>query len=525
MKHKNYFHTICMALLSAMFLAACSSNEDSIEQAATNPQEKVCILHWDAPAPGFESENQTRATTDWTNGSKVYIRLKANNNTYKIAATYTSGIWVIDGDVSSIPTNTASATAEIYYFENPTSATSSRVNLSEQSIVYYGTGTYTHPAVAEFYVSVKINPMTWRMRFLGSSSAKSISLDGSNTDIEYYTSYDISTGSLSKAQKDVALTTGSNNYTPYIYGVFKNSGNNTLRYTVSNGYFYRTVKSSDLQVAGSGYCQIPTTSNYASAGWQYVANSSSANAKVEPNFLVEFTDGMVTDFKASNDVAYWYFDIFNTANNSDADVIANLKKQNQFMANQAGYGFRATGESFFSPNTTYYLYTIAYDSNGNQGELQKFTFKTKATNLPLATVSNITPGTNDEGKSTWHYDVTMSNGAAQYYLLTDESDDTYTDDPHFIAWICNYGIQTSNTNYAYGPIDWEGVSEGRTKSKLTVCTWAINSSGTVGNHYVGYYPAKSTTRSTDINYVLDGKQISYKPVNMKNYRITEIKKR
>ena len=513
-----------MAILSTMFLAACSSNDDSLDQAA-NPQEEVCILHWDAPAPSFESDNQTRATTDWVNGSKIYIRLKANNSTYLLGATYTSGYWIVDGNVSAVPTTATSATAEIYYFENPGSATSSRVNLNEQSIVYYGTGTYSHPAAAEFYVNVKINPVTWRLRFLGSSSANSISLDGSNTDIEYYTSYDINAGTLTKAQRDVALTTGSNNYTPYIYGVFKNSGNNTLRYTTSNGYFYRTIKSSDLQVAGSGYCQIPTASNYASAGWQYVANSSSSNAKVEPDFLVTFTDGIVTDFKASNDVAYWDYMIYNKNTDSDTEIINSFKEGEKIPAEEAEYVFRMIDSDFFFPNTTYYLYTIAYDKNGNHGELQKITFKTRATTLPLASITSVVPSSQN-GTAIWDINMSLTNSATGFYLFASEDNVNYNYDSHLIAWLSYYGIMKDNQDYAYGPIEGEGEGEGslhlrRSGSVLSIVTWAINSSGTVGNYSAGYYPAKSTARAKEVNYILNNKIGIPKP-NLSNYKILKI---
>ena len=156
------------------------------------------------------------------------------------------------------------------------------------------------------------------------------------------------------------------------------------------------------------------------------------------------------------------------------------------------------------------------------GELVKHTFKTRANNLPLATVSNFEQSISEkDGSNIWLYDITMSNGAVAYYLYSDESDETYTDDSHFTAWFCYYGILTQNQNYAYGPVDWETVGHGRSKSKLTVCTWAINSSNTVGNYYCGYYPTKSTARAKEVNYVLDGIQSDCIPMK-KNVRITKV---
>lgn len=265
MNYKNLFKQMSLAMVLALGFAACSeedaavfenTNRFPVDSLIINKQE-VYNMHLDCAPPDFEGQT-TRATTDWDNGSIIYLKL---GSTYGTAVyNKASGVWTVTAN-GSLATTTTNQTCTAYYFEGTGSASTSSVELKATTAIYQGTGTYTHPTADDVYVSAKLSPLTWRLCF----KERSVTLNGSKSDIKYYSSFNPANHNMPLSQMgEVSLSNGQ-----YVYGTFAYTGSteNTVAVTTDNTYT-RTIKGNQLSAKESGTLTAPTSSNYGTLGWK-----------------------------------------------------------------------------------------------------------------------------------------------------------------------------------------------------------------------------------------------------------------
>jgi hypothetical protein len=146
------------------------------------------------------------------------------------------------------------------YFDNPQFASSSVVQLGESTGIYEDANAKYVFADGALSVTANLSPKVGRIRFAGENN-DSITVYG----ITHYTSYDVSNGkytqSLGAVKKKI-----TNNYTPYIYGVFTDSSQPRLNVITKVSGFTRMPSSSIMQAGQSGYMSVPTESSH--NGWQ-----------------------------------------------------------------------------------------------------------------------------------------------------------------------------------------------------------------------------------------------------------------
>ena len=492
MKYKNLFRLTGMAFAVAMTFAACSQDDAIAEapQPAADEQPSgnqfVYTLHLDCDAPAADG-TQTRATTSWANGSKIYLKFGSTYGT----ATYstTSQDWTIVTNGSLAATSSATS-CSAYYFVNPYSESSTEVTLTPKSAIYQGQGTYTHPSGGDVYVKATLSPKTWRMRFNGAS----VRLLGSKSDLKYNSSFNLSSGSFSMStMTDIDLTS-----TEYVYGQWNNtSGNNTLVVQNGNDTYKKTVKGSNIQAPASVYFTAPNSSNYSTYGWEKSGGSTAdPNLYLKPDMFVLLTTGFATAWTVGSNTSYCY-DI--TMKKSEADS----KNEDQLLEELMKYSSSAASDisetvswnDKLSANTDYYLLTVAFNSSGSHSEIYKYAFHTPADNQPLAEISNLRSGTQD-GTAKWQLSITLKNGASNYYLIDDNRDVFFTNDDFYYAWCCYRWINTGQVTDTYnftGGVNWNRNNETQT----TVLTWALTSSNQLaGKVCVARAQASSSARST-----------------------------
>lgn len=260
----NLFKKMSLAMILALSFAACSeedvavvekSNRFSVDSVITTRQ-VVYNMHLNCAPPDFEGTT-TRATTDWANGSIIYLKL---GSTYGSAVyNKASDVWTVTAN-GSLATTTTDQTCTAYYFEGAGNASSSNVELKPTTATYQGTGTYTHPTADDIYVSATLSPMTWRLCF----KERSVTLNGGKSDIKYYSSFNPTNHSIPLSlMPETYLSNGQ-----YVYGSFTYSGSteNTITVTTDNTY-KRTIKGNQLAVKESGTLTAPISSNYGTLGW------------------------------------------------------------------------------------------------------------------------------------------------------------------------------------------------------------------------------------------------------------------
>lgn len=260
----------------ATTLVACSANEDfenGLLQATDTITEKgyIYTVRMNCEIED-NNDSKTRGGFSWEDGASVYLNFETNNSSITGKATYnkTTGSWTISLD-NPLRVTSDIIKCQAYYFVNPVSEEKTQVSLSENTSVYQGEGTYSHPTTTDIFVTVTLKPKTWRLRFNGNANSQ-LTIQGVYSDLKYYTKFNINDGSYSSTKKDISLIIGNNGYTPYIYGTFENAKtDNSLTITTPDeNVFFRTIDGTKLQSKGSGYLTYPTLSNYSSYGWNIV---------------------------------------------------------------------------------------------------------------------------------------------------------------------------------------------------------------------------------------------------------------
>ncbi len=480
MKYKNLFKTMGSALAVALSFTSCSQDESIMEKQVSPSSEAVAdgpqvyTLHLDCQAPGYDDE-KTRATTTWANGSTIYLRFGSVAGT----AVYSSstGEWTLSVP-NSLATTTSETSCQAYYFDNPGQRTSTQVTLTEKTAIYQGTGTYTKPSASDIYVNATLSPLTWRLRFNGSS----VLLEGSKSDLNYYSAYNLSSGELTSSKMgDVDLTQSD-----YVYGTLAKTGDNTI-YVQTDAEYHRTIKSSNLQAKQSKYLTAPNSSNYESKDW-IPEGPIDYSATIQANLFCPFTDAMVTDFKLGSTAVQFSYQVMDkqTAESYDDDaVVAYVQGQTSYSV--ADYGDNIFGRWNLNANTEYYLCAVATNSSGVRGPVTRYLFKTLATTLPYAEISNVQL---ESTKATC--DVAMKNLATKYYITAWTSESIYSGNWHWPAYYLFDDIKSGEED----AVDWGSVqwTLNNAVSYFTVCTWAADASGNLGNCQIAYSTSTSSAR-------------------------------
>ena len=503
MKTKDFFRLSLMMVMGLTF-AACSQSDDVASEQNTTQQMVGTdgLYHYtmqlNCSVPSDDAADGTRAVTyDWANGSTIYVRFNTSGSSYvNGTATYNSSqkSWNISS-ASSLSANSSALKCELYYFVNPVSVGSSVITLDEKTACYYTTSaTYVCTSSNVISVSGNLNRKTWRMRFKGTNGT-TVSLPSSENDIKYLSSFNRQTGGFADSPKDVQLTVNSSGYTDYIYGTFINSGSNSIRIensAVKDYYFTRSLTSSQLAVGESAYLTIPTEYSY--SGWERKQKDSvDPNAWVQVENPATFTDGIVMKFKfgsTANSFDYMVYTKSAADSRTDDVLVSEIFEDTPYSSEYFDHYFKNTKSSFYSANTEYCLCAIAKNSSGQRGPILRYNFKTNATNLPYAEISNVKAASSTK----WTYSIALKNSAKSYYLATSTDEDDYNGDWHWFAYyVYLWGIGGQLETH-----DWTSVATTLNSGScnlLTVCTWGLDSSNKFGNPNVAYGSANSSSRS------------------------------
>ena len=508
MNKKFLFYSISLIMMLGLTFTACTNNEELVDNSLMPQIDEhgyyVYDLDLNCDTPDYDEEGTTRAVSyTWEDNATLYVRFKDGSSYIPGTATYnkTSNKWTVKASSSLSITNDA-IECRVFYFENPASVTDDVVNLTEQTIIYFTTtATYKHPTSSSISITATLRPYTWRMRFKGTNGTK-IKLPGNENGINYYTTFERKTGYFTHEKRDVTLSV-SGGYTPYIYGEFESFFNSDvtdnpitlINNTYPNYKFSRTMKMSDLSFGTSGYFNIPTSSSY--SGWvrTVIEDGPVTNCAVGTKDMVTFTDAIVTGWNVETNVDKFYYKIYTSLLSSytDEEIISSLKSQGTMRKAQDVEGYIYLLDNL-SPNTTYYLYTVGLDSNGKPGTISIIGFKTLSSSLPYAEISNIQAASSTK----WTFDITLKNNAQLYYLLvsTDESD--YNMNWHFMGYFAHQ-MATSGQLDTYNWSSVQTTVSSGSCSVITICTWGVSSSGSIGDCRVSRGSVSSAPQWTSIH--------------------------
>ena len=213
-----------------------------------------CIDHFDA---------LTRAvTSEWDSGAKLYIKFVTASSIIDGIATYRkyADMWEVqyNGSITEGQTNYC----EVYYFDNPQSASTTDVTLSAQSAVFSDNQASYLFEDGVVKLTAHLKPLTGRLRFRG-TAGQQVSFSG----LMWYSGYNITANKFSMKAAEMTLTVASDGYTPYVYATFESPSYPQLRVDSGDEYFtyLKTFDSSVLATGKSGYLDITSRD-----GWKLV---------------------------------------------------------------------------------------------------------------------------------------------------------------------------------------------------------------------------------------------------------------
>ena len=476
MKNKTFFNLSGLVMLIAMTISACSQDAEFFSEMQDSSKAEAPVaytLHLDCAPPNFDG-TVTRASAKWSNNSTIYLKL---GDVYaKAVYNSTNDIWTIDNLSTTLATTSSQQKCTAYYFNGVSDPTA----LNEKTEIYFANGNYSHPNSTDIYVSANLSPYTWRLGFSG----RSVTLNGNNSDLEYYSSFNPTNHTLTKAKMgSVSLSSGS-----YVYGVFAHpSGDNKIEVTTDNTY-ERTISGSKLSAKNSGILTAPTSSNYKTKGWKRSDGWDEIvkNCDVTPNYLVTFSDGMATDFTVGTNVAKSYMAVLTQqeANKSDEDVIKILESKSvQTRSEIDDYTFNYSG-SQYSSNTTYYFCSFSYDNSGHHGNLVKYKYTTRSTTQPRVEISNVKYGTYS-GSNAWFWTTTSYYSAYYYYMYVNESSSVNNYSEWYLAWRIHNMITTGTGGMTESGSNFSSFGEyhmSRTSNYINLVTWPGRNKNINGNY-------------------------------------------
>ncbi|MCM1312257.1 MAG: BACON domain-containing protein [Bacteroides sp.] len=187
-----------------------------------------------------------------------------------------------------------------------------------------------------------------------------------------------------------------------------------------------------------------------------------ASCTVYATNVVVLGDAIACDWKYSSDVKYYYIGLWlesGVDRLDDSEIISKLTSN--VSDRDVPTDNYVTSWDGLSSNTTYVLFTISYDNDGNHGELikQKITTR-KVLNLEAAAdIDNIYRSSDNKMK----WSITPSGKCASYHMISgvDVSTAAISCSPVIYAWLINNYLVNSKyglfTNYT---IDTNIIREG-----------------------------------------------------------------
>lgn len=203
-----------------------------------------------------------------------------------------------------------------------------------------------------------------------------------------------------------------------------------------------------------------------------------ADCVARPNLVVTLSNGIAFDFTFDKGVARYYrgyIEASSAGRMSDEEIIQVL--ESDFSRHVPSEDEVADFDGLKS-GTRYILYTLAFDSEGNRGELYSTEVSTlgKRSNEPEAWISNMR-----SSGGYWYWTVTKSATCNSYYMLSTEDYDVAVASDVLQAWWLEYAAKEGVISEYVNGTDWKQKMGG---SILAVWTRGVdtrgNKSGVIG---------------------------------------------
>ena len=253
-----------------------------------------------------------------------------------------------------------------------------------------------------------------------------------------------------------------------------------LRASVSSGKGNKTISFTTLSankssVDRSGNVVIGTNDEKVEIPVKQYGEAMS-NCQVTPKNITILSNGIAFDMDYSNasNVAHYYRGYMEASRAgimTNPEIISTLQREFKRHLPSDDEVADFTG---LKPNTTYIIYTLAYDMEGKRGDLLSTEVKTckEEVNEPCGWISNL--GCNG---SYWEWSVTKSATCYSYWMMTTENSDIALASDVLQAWWLEEAIRRNKITEYFNGGDWRQVRCGNmiavwTRGKTSNGAWA-----------------------------------------------------
>ena len=351
---------LTFAAIAIVTCSVSSCSEKYEDQFVNNPESesgvKTCAMTFNGGVVGFDHGDGTRAaTSDWSNGDKIYLIFYNGTTQVPGIATYSSSQgWNVsyDGDL----VNGTGLKCEARYFVNATFSNESLVSINSNTEIYEATnGSYEYNG-STLTVQASMVPKTGRIRFNGKSGDQ-IHLTG----ISVYTTYSPALNTFSSTKSMITTSVATNGYTPYIYGTLAYS-NKKLGVVGSDFAYTRTCTDAVLKVGDSGYMAIPSETSH--NNWRSGLYVTVGDVEFKMIPVAGYTDGffLIGETEVTRGL---YYEVIGSSTSTNLDFpIGNVSYGNfQSFITELNY---QTDLSFALPTVSQWQYA-AKGGNLSQG--------------------------------------------------------------------------------------------------------------------------------------------------------------
>lgn len=256
--------TVRTWLLALLVCFACSCNNDRLETPETDGTTYTYPMRFQGGCATFDGETSTRAPYVWADGDVIYLHFQVGSKQVRGEALYDfdTDLWTVTATEPLASDSEGVCTS--VFIHNPSSVSGTKVQLSQQSVVYRDEQSSYLVQDGELTVTGMLLPQTGRIQLRGEANT-SFTLSG----LSFLTAYDTAGDSFTQAPSKFTATTQADGRTPYYYATFADEAKRELTFTLNSSVaLRRTFGTAVLSIGKSGYITIPTMESH--EGWEEV---------------------------------------------------------------------------------------------------------------------------------------------------------------------------------------------------------------------------------------------------------------
>lgn len=255
---------LAVSVLMSGMAVSCSSDEDFgvIDATKDATEEHTAVMHLAGSYPSFAGDETRAASTDWADGSVVYLRFyQADGETVVCGkAVYSSSAASWNVSYYGSLSEGSIYKCEAFYFTDVEAVDNYNINMTAMSCAYTDMDANYMIENNELFVNANLKPRTARMKIKGTANE-----EVTVSKVIYSKSFNLTNNVFVADTSFIYTKFDRTGYTPYIYCTLQEDGNISV-----DDLYYRYTKAfnpTKFAAGESGYIVMPSQKE--NKGWMF----------------------------------------------------------------------------------------------------------------------------------------------------------------------------------------------------------------------------------------------------------------